>query len=706
MRRRTSPLTIALLFTATFSALGAEPARVETGADGRSWVLANGLVERRVRVDDVLGLHTDGLRRLASGTEFLRGPRERPEVEFAFRTDGDEVRGASEGFEFRDAAVEDLPPGGRVLEVRLRHREKPIDVTASYAVYEGHPVFRKWIAVRNRGARPVTLTNLVVEAAALAPGLPNETQVSGFYGVAPREIFMTGRVDDGLIVLRSARTGEGLGVLNEAPGYLKRTDVLGFDWTSGVRCGYDTDLFPFERTITPGGAFKSAACSIAVFAEGEGLADPGFVLPSYTSGVLLRKGNAYQPPWIYNTWEPFYREIDATSTLGLVEAAGRLGFDVFTIDDGWQARHGANDVRRERFPDGLGPIQKAVEAAGMRLGLWYPLAAIDVEAPDYREHSEWAARERDGRVKETGTAAGSKVVMCLATPYRARAAARLVELIGSYHLAYVKIDLTTIFNTYGESPGCHASGHEHRTWAESLTRIYEGMADISSRVHRAHPDVLLDLTFELWGQKHLIDAGLLAAGDLDWLSNVHDGRPDSAGPLQARTLLYHRALAAPTEAMLIGNLRANTTPVEARFATAIASGPMLLGDLRRLSPDEHRWYAEKIRWFKAVRREIPVQEGFFPQGAWRQPGTLSWDGYARLSRAGEGILVLFRNESREAQAEVRWPAPTEGPFTVRSILDDTRIGPLRGEALRRGVRVPLPAPGRAQILVVRRSEGG
>jgi alpha-galactosidase len=471
-----------------------------------------------------------------------------------------------------------------------------------------------------------------------------------------------------------------------------------------VRCGYDTDLFPFERTLAPGETFTSAACSIAVFAEGDGLADPGFVLPSYASGVLLRKGSGYQPPWIYNTWEPFYRGIDEAKTKDLIAVAGRLGFDVFTIDDGWQLRHGANDVWPRPFPSGLGSIRAAAEAGGMRLGLWYPLAAIDVETAEYREHPEWAARERDGRVKVTGSAAGSKVVMCLATPYRERAARRLSDLIAAHGLRYVKIDLTTIFNTYGESPGCHAPGHEHRTWAESLTRIYEGIRDISARVYRDHPDVLLDLTFELWGQKHLIDAGLLAAGDLDWLSNVHDGRPDSAGPLQARTLLYHRALAAPAEAMLIGNLRANTEPIEVRFATAIGSGPLLLGDLRALGPDEQAWYAGKIRWFKTLRREIPIQEGFFPQGAWRQPGILSWDGFARLSRAGEGILVLFRNESREAQANVGWPAPSAGPFTMRSILDGTNLGPFGGDALRRGVRVPLPATGKVQILVVRLSE--
>jgi alpha-galactosidase len=575
-------------------------------------------------------------------------------------------------------------------------------VTAVYAAYDGHAVTRKWIAITNRADRPVTVTSLAPEQLALAPGLPVETMVSAFHGAFPREIFLTGRVDDGLILMRNARSGEGLAILNEAPGYLKRTDVLGFDWTSGVRCGYDTDLFPFERTLAPGATFTSAACSIGLFKDGDGLADPGYVLPSFLSHVLLRKGAGYRPPWIYNTWEPFFREVEETKTGEAIDVAGRMGFDVFTIDDGWQERHGANDVRRETFPRGLGPVRARVERSGMRLGLWYPLAAIDTDTADYREHPEWAARERDGGVKQTGTAAGAKAVMCLATPYRHRAARRLIELIAAHRLAYVKVDLTTIFNAYGESPGCHAEGHEHRTWAESLTRIYEGIREMTAEVYREHPDVLLDLTFELWGQKHLIDAGLLAAGDLDWLSNVHDSSPDSAGPLQARTLLYHRALAAPVEAMLIGNLRVSTEPVELRFATAIGSGPVLLGDPRALAPDDVVWYAERVAWFKALRREIPIEEGFFPQGAWRQPNVAAWDGFARLSRQGEGILVLFRNEDASGRAQVSWPAPSDGPFVLTPVAGGEPLGPLTGVDLRAGFPVELPENGLSRVYEVRR----
>ena len=119
--------------------------------------------------------------------------------------------------------------------------------------------------------------------------------------------------------------------------------------------------------------------------------------------------------------------------------------------------------------------------------------------------------------------------MCLASPFQDAAADRVNDAIERFHLAYVKLDLTTIFNAYGEAPGCWAKGHYHGDWAESLNMIYEGISHVTSKVYEKHPDVLLDLTFELWGQKHVIDAGLLAAGDLDWMSNVSDAQPDLRG---------------------------------------------------------------------------------------------------------------------------------------------------------------------------------
>jgi alpha-galactosidase len=416
--------------------------------------------------------------------------------------------------------------------------------------------------------------------------------------------------------------------------------------------------------------------------------------------VLLKKGLAYQPPWIYNTWEPFLRGINLNTVKELIPIAGRMGLDIFTIDDGWQAEYGENTVNDQAFPRGLEEVVRLAESQHLRLGLWVPLAAISTNSAVYRERPEWVVREANGQPKFTGTASGQSAVMCLATPYRKVAARRISDLISRYHLKYVKIDLTTVFNAYGESPGCHAAGHDHKTWEESLERIYEGIQEVTDTLYREHPDVLLDLTFELWGQKHVIDYGLLAAGDFDWLSNDDDSTPQSAGPRQARTLLYLRSLAIPAEAMLIGNLRAATPRVEERLATAMGAGPLFLGDLRELTPAQQELYGEKIRWFKALRARNAINQGFFPLGSWLQPQAAAWDGFARLSQSGNGMLALFKNDSGVERITVKLPAFPDGLFNVRSVMENREIGAFTAEQFRRGIEVPLSPEYRVAILEI------
>ncbi|HTZ59665.1 MAG TPA: alpha-galactosidase [Acidobacteriaceae bacterium] len=670
-------------------------------AFSQSWTIGNDRIERTVQFDQASGLITDRLTDLTSHKDYISSSElgRRPD-EFSFVCNGDKLTGKS--FELLKAGQETVA-GGKSLTIHLRGKTVPLDVTVVYRVYDGHPATRKWLVLRNTGSVPLHITHLDIEAVALAIGPANETVLDAQYGAIPRETFYTGRSEDAGLFISNARTGDGFAVLSEVPGYMKRTEVDAWHDSARVRIGvlYDTDLMPFERTLAPGEEFKTAAASLLTFRNGDGFHDPHWVVPSYTSGVLQRGTLAHGAPWIYNTWEPFERSINRDTTLQLIKVAGTMGMDIFTIDDGWQQEYGENTVDPKAFPGGLDDIRKAVEAQGMRLGLWIPLAAIGQDTPDYQHHPEWAALDQAGKPKLTSTMGGSKVVMCLATPYQDAAADRINDAIERFHLAYVKLDLTTIFNAYGEAPGCWAKGHYHGSWSESLNMIYEGISHVTSKVYAQHPDVLLDLTFELWGQKHVIDAGLLAAGDMDWMSNVNDAQPDSPGTLQARTLLYQRAPSMPVESMLIGNLHAEVPNPQEVFATAIGSAPLLLGDLRKLSAADQQWYQEHIRWFKKLRAGTEINQSFFPLGNYRQPSAAGWDGFARLSRSGDGVLAVFRNHSGVPAAEIYLPLIPEGKFRVHSVVTGKDLGVFSKADWARGVQVPFSGAQTVEVLEVR-----
>lgn len=675
-----------------------------SGGDGdESWTIDNGIVSRTVRFDPGAGLVTQRFSDLSIGAAFIvpATTQGRMGQEFSFLCNGRHCAGNSLEFELVDAAQATFGNGSS-LTVRLRHKSLGLEVSAVYRVYSGHPAVRKHLALRNIGGESLKISHLNIESIAITLGPENQTTLLTQYGTIPREIFYTGRSEDAGLLLANGTTNVGMAILSEVPGYMKRTEIGGWDDAERVRIGvlYDTDLMPFERTLAKGEQFVTADASLLSFRSGDGFHDPHWVIPTYTAQVLVRRVDAEGPPWIYNTWEPFERGINHSTAMELIDVAGSMGFDFFTIDDGWQQDYGDNAVNLVSFPHGLKPIQDAVEAAGMRLGLWIPVAAIATSSPEFRSHREWAATDREGKLKTTTTMAGEMTVMCMASPFRDAAANRIIDAIDRFRLAYVKLDLTTIFNAYGEAPGCWTKGHFHANWAESLNMIYEGIAQMTSRIYQRHPEVLLDLTFELWGQKHVIDAGLLAAGDLDWMSNVDDRKPHSAGPIQARQLLYQRAASMPVESMLIGNIHAELPSIQESFATAIGSAPLLLGDLRKLSADDRRWYREKISWFKKLRRAAKISESFFPLGSWLQPSPAAWDGFARLARSGRGVIVIFRNQSHESVVTVRLPMKPPGELSLRSVMTGDDLGTFGDKDWVRGVPIGLSDSKFVEVLEV------
>ena len=119
-------------------------------------------------------------------------------------------------------------------------------------------------------------------------------------------------------------TGEGLAVINEAPGYLKRTGV-GSNWSESFQVMYDTDLFPFGRTLQPQETFESAKSSLVLFHDNDGFADSRWSVPGYVAYVISRRHGTRATPWIYNTWEPFQRRIDQSTVGELASAAKAMG---------------------------------------------------------------------------------------------------------------------------------------------------------------------------------------------------------------------------------------------------------------------------------------------------------------------------------------------------------------------------------------------
>jgi hypothetical protein len=150
------------------------------------------------------------------------------------------------------------------------------------------------------------------------------------------------------------------------------------------------------------------------------------------------------------------------------------------------------------------------------------------------------------------------------------------------------------------------------------------------------------------------------------MSNVHDPTERSAGPRQVRALLYQRGMAIPVETMLIGNLQTQAPKWQEQVGTAMGFAPLLLGDPRLESTADLENSRHWIDRFNKLRREVDIDQSFFPLGSWRQPKVTGWDGFGRFAASGEGLIVLFRNEAAATEALVEIPGFPDGRFTLTS----------------------------------------
>jgi alpha-galactosidase len=669
-------------------------------ASQRRWTLDNGVVHKVLSFTDDHGLEATEWTDLESGHNFIS-----PQFahggcnEFSVGYGQQLISGRAADVRLTESHEGVLADGTKTLTLSFAATHAPALVTVYYELGKGQPAIRQYLSIVNTGAVPVTLKHLTVSCGKLVPGPAHDLIAYAGYGEQPRETFLTGRVNDVAVLLENAKTGIGLAVLSEVPGYMKRTE-LNDGWSPSFAAMYDTDLFPFERTLAPRETFTSAGVSVLFYQRGTS-SDPQWRIPSYVRDRIAHDKEAGAPEWIYNTWEPWRRDINANMIKGLIAKAGADGFSLLTLDDGWEQIYGENVVNKDRFPQGLDPVFTQADSLGLKHGLWSPVALINQKASAYVQHPDWACRDQNGNPRLSQAAEGAGVVMCLASPYKYDVIERISDLVRKHKLDYVKLDLTAVFNAYGEEPGCYESGHEHKTRQESSERIYEALQLIATTLHQRFPSLLIDYTFELWGEKHLIDYGLLKVADLDWMSNVRDQSDQDAGPLQVRTLLYQRGMAIPVESMLIGNLQAETPSWQDHVATEFGSGPVFLGDLTKQSPAESQHYKDWITRYTHLRNAVSMTDSFFPLGSWRQPRIDQWDGFARLARNGEGMVVLFRNESSAPSAEFSIPGYPEGTFEVTAWNNGKKLE-IEGDRIRNKITVSFAPAETVEVLELRR----
>ena len=293
-----------------------------------------------------------------------------------------------------------------------------------------------------------------------------------------------------------------------------------------------------------------------------------------------------------NTWEAVYFDHDEESLKALASSAAELGVERFVLDDGWfhgRSHDGAGlgdwwpDT--QKFPYGLLPLAKHVEACGMSFGLWVEPEMVNPDSDLYRAHPDWVLGI-DGRERLTGR---KQLVLNLARPEVSDYLfERLHQLLSTLPIKYLKWDMNRDLASAG------ANGRA--AYRIQVLALYQLLA----RLRATDPALEIERCASGGGR---IDFGILGYTNRVWTSDCNDALSRVAIQRGALQWLPPEILGAH-----IGSVPSHTTgrsqSLAFRAAVALGAHFGLELDVRKLTTQERASLSEWIALHQRLRAEL------------------------------------------------------------------------------------------------------
>ncbi len=694
--------------------------------DHETIILGNDWLERRIAARTGEPSRTVSFVNKRTGRDYAR----LHSCEFSFAWDGRETDAGD--FSFARAKVKQGDPIHAILF--LHGNDSLPDLEMHFQVFADHPVLRKWLVIMNRSERMVTLSDLNWEDLHLLVDTPASVDVWTDY-FTRREKSVSLTMDECALLVNDREHHEGFIVATEAPGPLKRIEA--YAQPGRIAVGYNRDdETVFERVLAPGESFTTPASFILPLANSipQEVIDNEYAC--FVADHLTVCDVARIPSVTVNTWQPFGVNIDRELLREQIDHAAELGIDAYQVDDGWFDHKGDWNTDPAKFPNGLEEVADQARAGGMRFGLWMAVATADESSRVFREHPDWAARNRDGEPNRHS--ANGDVTLCLCSDYYDYTLEKIDAVISRYDVELLKLDLSAVRNVYkpGKYPGCFATNHTHRSPRDSHLRIVERLFDLIRTLKRLHPMCLIDLSYELYGVMDGTDLALTQVADQNWFTNIA-----SPNEVSLRREIFQRGrVTRPWTLNFGGTLLDHPNAPHYGFFSTLASHALFWGDLRNLDKSTRAHYKKWFAWIKAQRAHsdfyryyqvsdiFPVPDGissrdfrhtipasrygipprgihppaFEPES--KHPGEF-WDGVARLDAHGEGPIFVFRPAaSRDEKFQMRIPwVNRHARYSLDDVTDERDLGVFSGEELiERGIEVRIAEPITAKVMVLTR----
>lgn len=359
---------------------------------------------------------------------------------------------------------------------------------------------------------------------------------------------------------------------------------------SGVRVlGGGELLLPGEVRLQPGEQYTSPWL---YGAYGHGLD----AISASFHGHLRRRGTHPSPsrPVVLNTWEAVYFDHNLDSLLELAELGARVGVERFVLDDGWflgrrDARAGLGDweVDAAVWPDGLGPLVKAVRALGMQFGLWFEPEMVNEDSDLARAHPEWILGPGDRLPLPGRHQQALNLTIPEAFGHVLEAISRLVD---EHEIDYIKWDHNRDLLEPGDRTTRRARVHDQTLAAYALM----------DELKRRHPGLEIESCSSGGGR---VDLAVLERTDRVWASDCIDAVERQRIQRWTSLLLPPELIGSHVGAPLAHTTR-RTHDLAFRAATAIFGHFGIEWDLREATSDELEELSAWVDFYKQVRELV------------------------------------------------------------------------------------------------------
>ena len=658
--------------------------------------LNNGIVRRTIKLPSSLANYTTTSYSPVNG-DFLYFLNSN--TDFQFEINDVTYSGLSNWTTVEVVNISDSKSGDGAA-VRLISEDKKIELTIRYLLYPNSPAIRKSLIVKNLTGSAVKLESVDVEKLEFADYHP--VTFSWIYHDYGRRRFIgpyDGNKHDALIIIHNMNLEQGIIAGNEASGVMKHTSVF---WEANDLCvglTHKNSLYPFRKWIEKGESFETPQVFTMVYNNQKtpddilNTAVPDFVRKYM--GIRLSEFKE-KPTFVYNTWEPFKKEINEKLIMELAKAAAAAGMKEFIIDDGWQDSYGDWGIDKKKFPNGLKPVFDYIKSLGMKPGIWISIGSATKDSKVYQAHPEWFVLDKNGNHTSLHWANDKeRFTACFSTGWYDYIKEILLKLSIDYGLEYFKLDFAVVTSAYTfnhTESGCYSSVHPgHKDHNESLYTNFERLWQLFDELHTAKPNLFIDCTFETIGGTQLIDYALVKHAEGDWLSNF-DGDAGEKTGIRIRNMAWWRSPAMPATALVIGNPQMQDKDWELHIKSIAGALPIMLGDPRKLSAEDLKKYREYADWLQLMESRYSIMSFRQDLPGFGEPMEGTWDGFQRINTETKrgGIIGVFRHGAVDTEriVIVKYLDP-EKNYSVKTITGK-EVATLTGnDLMTKGFKISL-----------------